>query len=63
MLEPLVSRTLLLTGTPAYLIRAKDGLVPVELKSRACGDRGPYEGEVAHVAAYCLFVGECLANR
>ena len=56
MLEPLVSHALRLTGKPDYLIRTKDGLVPVEVKSRACGARGPYEGEVAQVAAYCLLV-------
>lgn len=26
------------------------------MKSRACGARGPYEGEVAQVVAYCLLV-------
>ena len=56
LLEPLVSHTLRLTGKPDYLIRTTEGLVPVEVKSRACGDRGPYEGEVAQVAAYCLLV-------
>lgn len=56
MLEPLVSHELRLTGKPDYLIRTKAGLVPVEVKSRACGDRGPHEGEVAQVAAYCLLV-------
>lgn len=54
--ESLVSHELRLTGKPDYLVRTNEGLVPVELKSRACGDRGPYEGEVAQLAAYCLLV-------
>jgi CRISPR-associated exonuclease Cas4 len=54
--EPLVSHELRLTGKPDYLIRTKYGLVPVEVKSRTCGDRGPYAGEVAQVVAYCLLV-------
>jgi CRISPR-associated exonuclease Cas4 len=56
MREPLVSHELRLTGKPDYLIRTKYGLVPVELKSRTCGDGGPYAGEVAQVVAYCLLV-------
>ncbi len=54
--EPLVSHELRLTGKPDYLIRTSYGLVPVELKSRTCGDGGPYAGEVAQVVAYCLLV-------
>lgn len=54
--EPLVSHTHRLTGQPDYLIRTKEGLVPLEVKSRAYGSRGPYSGEVAQVAAYCRLV-------
>ena len=56
MLEPLVSHELRLARNPDYLIRTTNGLVPIQLRSRACGDRGAYEGEVAQVAAYCLLV-------
>jgi len=56
MIEPLVSHSLRLTGKPDYLIRTMEGLIPIEVKSRICGLRGAYEGEVAQVAAYCMLV-------
>jgi CRISPR-associated exonuclease Cas4 len=62
MLEPLVSHSLRLTGKPDYLNQTTAGLVPVEVKSRACGDRGPYEGEVAQLVAYCLLVEDVLGE-
>jgi len=51
--EPLVSHTYQLIGKPDYVVRTAAGLVPVEVKSRPCGERGPSEGEVAQVVAYC----------
>jgi CRISPR-associated exonuclease Cas4 len=60
--EPLVSDTYLLTGRPDYIVRTSAGLVPVEVKSRACGERGPYEGEVAQLVAYCLLVEDVMGE-
>lgn len=62
MLEPLVSHMPQQTGKPDYLIRTKAGLVPIEVKSLSCGERGPYEGEVAQVAAYCLLVEDVMGE-
>lgn len=60
--EPLVSDTCQLIGKPDYIVRTTDGLVPVEVKSRACGERGPYEGEVAQLVAYCLLVEDVMGE-
>jgi CRISPR-associated exonuclease Cas4 len=60
--EPLVSDTYQLTGKPDYIVRTTAGLVPVEVKSRACGERGPYEGEVAQLVAYCLLVEDVMGE-
>jgi len=60
--EPLVSHTYQLTGKPDYVVRTAAGLVPVEVKSRPCGERGPYEGEVAQVVAYCLLVEDVMGE-
>ena len=59
----LVSRHHRLAGRPDYVTREKAGLVPVEVKSRACGKWGPYEGERAQVLAYCLLVEEEFGGR
>jgi CRISPR-associated exonuclease Cas4 len=60
--EPLVSDTYLQTGKPDYIVRTTAGIVPVEVKSRACGERGPYEGEVAQLVAYCLLVEDVMGE-
>ncbi len=60
--EPLVSDTYQLTGKPDYIVRTTAGLVPVEVKSRSCGERGPYEGEVAQLVAYCLLVEDVMGE-
>ncbi len=56
--ETLVSHTYQLVGRPDYIVKTDAGPVPVELKSRSCGERGPYEGEKAQLFAYCLLVEE-----
>ena len=58
----MVSDTYQLTGKPDYIVRTTDGLVPVEVKSQACGERGPYEGEVAQLVAYCLLVEDVMGE-
>ena len=50
----LISHRYRLAGRPDYVTRESRGLVPVEVKSRNCGQRGPYDGERAQVLAYCL---------
>jgi len=42
------------------LVRTEAGTIPIEVKSRSCGARGPYAGEVAQVAAYCLLVEDSM---
>jgi CRISPR-associated exonuclease Cas4 len=55
--RPLVSRRHGLTGRPDYLIRTREGIVPVEAKSAAGpADGRPYDSHVFQLAAYCLLV-------
>jgi CRISPR-associated exonuclease Cas4 len=56
--EVLVSHRYGLKGKPDYIVRDAKGQFPVEVKSRACGQRGPYDGEKAQLFAYCLLVEE-----
>jgi CRISPR-associated exonuclease Cas4 len=59
----LVSQRYALRGRPDYVTPEKRGLVPVEVKSRALGDKGrPYDGERAQVLAYCLLAEEDLGG-
>jgi CRISPR/Cas system-associated exonuclease Cas4 (RecB family) len=61
--ETLVSRRYRVAGRPDYVTREAHGLVPVEVKSRALGDRGrPYGGERAQVLVYCLLAEEELGG-
>lgn len=60
--ETLVSRRHRVAGRPDYVTREKRGLVPVEVKSRSCGQRGPYDGERAQVLVYCLLAEEDLGG-
>jgi CRISPR-associated exonuclease Cas4 len=53
----LVSHRYQLTGKPDYIIRARDGTFPLEVKSRRCGT-GPRDSELAQIWAYCLLVEE-----
>ena len=54
---PLISKRYSLSGKPDYLVRVKDGIAPVELKSSPCPSSGrPYEGHLFQLAAYCLLV-------
>lgn len=55
--HPLFSPTHNLTGKPDYLVRTRQGLVPVEVKSTAAPPV-PYLGHVLQLAAYCLLVEE-----
>jgi hypothetical protein len=54
--ESLLSDRYGLKGKPDYVLRSRGALLPVEVKSRACGSRGPYDSEKAQLFAYCLLV-------
>ncbi|HVG31331.1 MAG TPA: CRISPR-associated protein Cas4 [Pyrinomonadaceae bacterium] len=62
--RPLVSRRHGLTGRPDYLVRTRDGIIPVEAKSarRPAGGR-PYDSHLMQLAAYCLLVEDALGAR
>src|SRR6266436_6122290 len=46
---PLISKRYRLSGKPDYLVRVKDGVAPVELKSGRSPSSGrPYEGHLLH---------------
>lgn len=55
--QPLFSTTHNLVGKPDYLVRTRQGLIPVEVKS-AAAPPVPYLGHVLQLAAYCLLVEE-----
>lgn len=59
----LVSRRHGLTGRPDYLVRTREGVVPVEAKSarRPAGGR-PYDSHLMQLAAYCLLVEDALGE-
>ncbi|MGA8025976.1 MAG: Dna2/Cas4 domain-containing protein [Bryobacteraceae bacterium] len=57
--EALTSERYRLTGKPDYIIRTKEGLVPVEVKSRARSRRGAaYANHRLQLASNCLLVEE-----
>ena len=54
---PLISKRYRLSGRPDYLVRVKNGVAPVELKSSRSPSSGrPYDGHLFQMAAYCLLV-------
>ena len=59
--RPLFSNEHRLTGRPDYLVRTRDSVIPVEVKSGAAPAR-PYESHVLQLAAYCLLVEEVEAR-
>src|SRR5450759_517748 len=53
----LTSKRYRLSGKPDYLVRVKDGVAPVELKSSRFPSSGrPYDGHLFQLVAYCLLV-------
>ena len=61
---PLISKRYRLSGRPDYLVRVKDGIVPVELKSSPSPSSGrPYDGHLFQLAAYCLLVETFVVSR
>jgi CRISPR-associated exonuclease Cas4 len=60
----LVSLRYGLTGRPDYLVRTREGVVPVEAKSTRRPASGvPYESHLMQLAAYCLLVEDQLGER
>lgn len=57
--KPLFSNTYQLTGKPDYLVRERNRIIPVEVKSRAAPSE-PYLSHVMQLAAYCLLVEDVL---
>ncbi|MEJ2732549.1 MAG: Dna2/Cas4 domain-containing protein [Anaerolineae bacterium] len=55
--RPLFSSQHGLTGRPDYLVRSRQGIIPVEVKSGAAPEQ-PYQAHVLQLAAYCLLVEE-----
>ena len=61
--RPLVSRRHGLTGRPDYLVRTREGVVPVEAKSSRRPASGvPYDSHLMQLAAYCLLVEDGLGE-
>ncbi|MBN1660051.1 MAG: CRISPR-associated protein Cas4 [Anaerolineae bacterium] len=59
--RPLFSNQHRLTGRPDYLVRVREGVIPVEVKSGTAPAR-PHEAHVLQLAAYCLLVEEVEAR-
>lgn len=55
--RPLFSNRYRLTGKPDYLVRSREGIVPVEVKSGAAPPQ-PHTAHLLQLAAYCLLVEE-----
>jgi CRISPR-associated exonuclease Cas4 len=61
--EPLCSDHYQLTGKPDYILRTKEGLVPIEVKSRSQPRTGiPYLNHRLQLAAHCLLVEEAFGS-
>ena len=61
--RPLFSATLQLTGKPDYLVRQKQTVIPVEVKSGQAPPGGPHPGHKYQLAAYCALVTEAYGRR
>jgi len=61
--RPLFSASLQLTGKPDYLVRQRDGVIPVEVKSGQAPAGGPHPGHLYQLAAYCALVAEAYGRR
>ncbi|HME21500.1 MAG TPA: Dna2/Cas4 domain-containing protein [Acetobacteraceae bacterium] len=59
----LVSHRYGLVGRPDYVVQTQAAAIPVEVKSRSCGGKGPYPGELAQLYAYCLLVEDVMGQR
>jgi CRISPR-associated exonuclease Cas4 len=53
--KPLFDPQLRLTGRPDYLVKQKEQIIPIEVKSRQA-PQVPYDSHIYQLAAYCLLV-------
>lgn len=60
--DALVSYHYGLSGRPDYVVKTREGLVPVEIKTGQAPPR-PHEGHVLQLVAYCLLVEETTGQR
>jgi CRISPR-associated exonuclease Cas4 len=61
--RPLFSAALQLTGKPDYLVRKREAVIPVEIKSGQAPPGGPHPGHLYQLAAYCALVAEAYGHR
>jgi CRISPR-associated exonuclease Cas4 len=61
--RPLFSSALQLTGKPDYLVRQRQAVIPVEVKSGQAPPGGPHPGHKYQLAAYCVLVAEAYGRR
>jgi len=61
--RPLFSASLQLTGKPDYLVRQRDAVIPVEIKTGQAPPGGPHPGHMVQLAAYCALVAEAYGRR
>ena len=61
--RPLFSSALQLTGKPDYLVRQRQAVIPVEVKSGQAPPGGPHPGHKYQLAAYCALVAEAYGRR
>lgn len=60
--KPLYNAALGLTGKPDYLVKGKDGTIPMEVKSM-WAPFTPYDSHVLQLGAYCLLVEQYARRR
>ena len=59
---PLVSHRLQLVGKPDYLLRRREGIIPVEVKPSRRAKK-PYDSDLMQLITYCVLVEECYGER
>lgn len=60
--ETLIAHEYGLLGKPDYLLKRREGIIPVEVKPTRRAKQ-PYESDMMQLAAYCLLVETCLGTR
>ena len=60
--KPLYDADLGLTGRPDYLVRYKEAILPVEVKTGRSPE-APYDSHIFQVAVYCLLVEKTYGRR
>ena len=60
--KPLYDAALGLTGKPDYLVKGKDGTIPMEVKSM-WAPFTPYDSHVLQLGSYCLLVEKYARHR